>query len=291
MNIYTKEKYTGVLLMAATAILWSIAGLFIKIIDWNPFNIAFSRSLVASLFIIIFIRKIKFKFSFQLIAAGVANSLTMILFVLANKTTTAANAIILQYIAPIITAFLSYFLLKEKVGLENFISVIIITIGIIIMFFDKVSYGSLFGNIIAIISAFTFSFYFIFMRMQKDDSTIESVLLSHILTVIICFMVSIFIPLPKFSPLSIMAIFILGIFQLGVTSILFAMAIKKISAITANLIAVIEPVLNPIWVFVAIGEKPQLNSIIGGAIIVIAVTIASIISAKRKTAEITNENN
>lgn len=287
MNLNAKEKYTGALLMAATAVLWSIGGLFIKIIDWNPFNIAFFRSLVAALFIIICVRKIKFKFSFQLIAAGLANSLTMILFVIANKTTTAANAIILQYIAPIITAFFSYFLLKEKVGLENFISVIIITLGIVIMFFDKVSYGSMFGNVIAMISAFTFSFYFIFMRMQKDDSTIESVLLSHILTVIICFIASIFIPLPKFSSHSIMAIFILGIFQLGITSILFAMAIKKISAITANLIAVIEPVLNPIWVFFVIGEKPQTNSIIGGLIIVIAVTMASIISAKRKSAEIT----
>jgi drug/metabolite transporter (DMT)-like permease len=291
MNEITKEKYTGVLLMAGTAILWSIGGLFIKIIDWNPFNIAFSRSLVASLFIIICIRKIKFKISFPLIAAGMANSLTMILFVLANKTTTAANAIILQYIAPIITAFLSFFILKEKVGLENFISVIVITIGIVLMFFDKVSYGSLFGNIIAIISAFTFSFYFIFMRMQKDGSTIESVFLSHIITVIICFIASIFIPLPKFSTISIMAVFILGLFQIGVTSILFAMAIKKISAITANLIAVIEPVLNPIWVFVAIGEKPQLNSIIGGVIIVISVTVATIISAKIKNNEITDGRN
>jgi drug/metabolite transporter (DMT)-like permease len=291
MNEITKEKYTGVLLMAGTAILWSIGGLFIKVIDWNPFNIAFSRSLIASIVIIIFIRKIKFKLSFPLIAAGISNALTMMLFVIANKTTTAANAIILQYIAPVITAFLSYFLLKEKVGLENFISVIIITIGVVIMFFDKVSYGSLFGNVIAIISAFTFSFYFIFMRMQKDGSTIESVLLSHIITVITCFAVSIFIPLPKFSPLSIMAVFILGIFQIGLTSILFAMAIKKISAITANLIAVIEPVCNPIWVFIAIGEKPQLNSIIGGVIIVISVTVATIISAKRKNIEFTNKNN
>jgi drug/metabolite transporter (DMT)-like permease len=285
MNKNSRDKYIGALLMAATAILWSTGGLFIKIIDWNPFNIAFSRSFIALLVIIIFIRKIKFKFSFPLIAAGISYSLTMIFFVIANKTTTAANAIILQYIAPIITAFLSYFLLKEKVGLENFISIITIILGIIIMFFNKLSFGSLIGNIIAIMSAFTFSFYFIFMRMQKDGSTIESALLSHILTAVICIIISIFLPLPKFSPLSVMAVFILGIFQIGLTSILFAIAIKKISAITANLIAVIEPVLNPIWVFVILGEKPQINSIIGGVIIVISVTIATIISAKKKNAE------
>jgi drug/metabolite transporter (DMT)-like permease len=88
--------------------------------------------------------------------------------------------------------------------------------------------------------------------------------------------------LPKFSLISLSAIFILGIFQIGISSILFSIAIKKISAISSNLIAVIEPVFNPIWVFLVIGEKPQLNSILGGLIILISVTFASVITAGRK---------
>jgi drug/metabolite transporter (DMT)-like permease len=278
MNRTMKDTYTGSLLMAATAFLWSIAGLFIKIIDWNPFYIALFRSLIASLLIIVVIRRFKFVFSFPLIAAGMANALTMILFVFATKTTLAANAIILQYTAPIITSFLCFYMLKEKLERENIISVIAITAGMIIMFFDKVSYGSWIGNLAGLLSAFTFSFYFIFMRMQKNGATIEPVLLSHIFTVIFCSVIVFFVPAPKLSTPSILSVMVLGIFQIGITSIFFAMAIRKISALSAVLIAVIEPVFNPIWVFLVLGERPGIN----GLLIVVTATVASLISARRK---------
>ena len=269
--------------MVITAFLWSIAGLFIKFITWNPFNIAFMRSLIAVFFIFIAIRKINFKFSFPMVAAGVANSLTMILFVTANKTTSAANAILLQYMAPVITVFLGFFILKEKIYFYNIISVILIIAGIIIMFFDKLSYGNVTGNILAVISAFTFSLYFIFLRMQKDGSTIESVLLSHVLTVLVCFLISLFFPFPELSIVSITSVLVLGIFQIGLSSILLSIAIKKISAVTANLIAVIEPVFNPIWVFVVIKEKPGINTILGGLLIIISVMLSTLITSKRNS--------
>jgi len=184
-----------------------------------------------------------------------------------------------------VTVFLSRFFLKEKIGLENIIAVVLITVGITVMFIDKVTFGSMTGNIMALASAFTFSLYFIFLRMQKDSSTIESVLISHILTVIICLSISLFLPFPKFSTVSIASILVLGIFQIGISSVLLSMAIKRISALTANLIAVIEPVFNPVWVFVVLGEKPGGNSLIGGALILVSVTAASFITAGRKKVE------
>lgn len=282
MKKINNSTINAILLMALTAFLWSIGGLFIKIINWNPFNIAFARSFIAIFVILILFKNIKFKLSFPLIAAGIANALTMILFVTATKTTTATNAVVLQYIAPIITAFLSYPMLKEKIGFEHLFSLILMTIGIIFMFFDKLSPGFYIGNILAIGSAFTASFYIIFMRMQKKSSTIESVLLSHILAAFICLIASLFLPFPKITSYSLIAALILGIFQIGFSSILFSIAIKKLSAISANLIAVIEAIFNPIWVFIALGEKPQINSIIGGIIILIAITSISILSAKKK---------
>ena len=276
------NKSAGILAMAATAFLWSIAGLFIKVIDWNPIAIAGIRSLIASVVIFIYLKHPKIHLSFPQIAAAIANAATMLLFVSANKTTTAANAIILQYFAPVLTVFIGAILLKERARVEHFVALPLVAAGMIVMFFDELSGGKLLGNVLAIMSAITFSFYFVFMRMQKDGSPLESILLSHWLTAGICILLSFFLPLPHITPKSLVAIAVLGIVQIGLSAILFSIAIKRVSAVQANLIAVIEPVFNPVWVFFAIGEAPGINTLIGGGIIIFAVTIASIISARRR---------
>jgi drug/metabolite transporter (DMT)-like permease len=278
----TQYNNIGIFAMMGTAFLWSIAGLFIKVIDWNPVAIAGTRSLIASFVILIYLKRPNLHLSFPQVAAAVANAFTMLLFVSANKTTTAANAILLQYIAPVITAIIGALILKERPRIEHWSAFIIIAAGMIIMFFDKLGGGALSGNIIAVISGITFSFYFIFMRMQKDGSPLESILMSHWITAGACIIISVFLPLPVFTTQSIIAISVLGIMQIGISSILFSIAIKRVSAVSANLIALIEPVFNPVWVYLALGEKPGINAIIGGGMIVIAVTAASIISARRK---------
>ena len=268
--------------MAATAFLWSIAGLFIKIIDWNPFAIAGVRSLIASMVIFLYVRHPRFHLSFPQIAASIANAATMLLFVSANKTTTAANAILLQYCAPVFTVFVSAIFLKERTRVEQFAAFPLVVAGMIFMFFDELGEGKLFGNVLAIMSAITFSFYFVFMRMQKDGSPLESILLSHWLTAGICIIISLFLPVPSITLQSLAAITVLGVVQIGLSAILFSLAIKRVSAVQANLIAVIEPVFNPIWVFFAIGEAPGIHALIGGGIIVLAITAASIITARRR---------
>lgn len=276
------NKSAGILAMAATAFLWSIAGLFIKVIDWNPIAIAGMRSFIASIVILIYLKRPVIHFSFPQIAAAIANAATMLLFVCANKTTTAANAIILQYIAPVSTAFIGAILLKERTRIEHYAAIPVVLAGMFVMFFDELSGGRLFGNVLAVMSAITFGFYFVFMRMQKDGSPLESILLSHWLTAGICIIISLFLPLPHVTAKSIASIAVLGIVQIGMSSILFSFAIKRISAVSAILIAVIEPVFNPIWVFFAIGEAPGVHALAGGGIIILAVTIASIINAHRR---------
>ena len=276
------NKSVGILAMAATAILWSIAGLFIKVIDWNPFAIAGVRSLIASIIIFLYLKHPRIHLSFPQIAASIANAATMLLFVSANKTTTAANAILLQYCAPVLTVFVSAIFLKERTRVEHFAAFPLVVAGMIFMFFDELSEGKLFGNVLAIMSAITFSFYFVFMRMQKDGSPLESILMSHWLTAGICIIISLFLPVPHVTLKSLVAITVLGVVQIGLSAILFSIAIKRVSAVQANLIAVIEPVFNPIWVFFAIGEAPGIHALIGGGIIVLAVTIASIITARRR---------
>ena len=276
------NKSAAILAMAATAFLWSIAGLFIKVIDWNPIAIAGMRSVIASIVIFVYLKRPQFNFSVPQIAAAIAHAVTMLLFVAANKTTTAANAILLQYTAPVLTAFIGAVLLKERPRVEHFAALPLAAAGMIIMFFNELGGGNLFGDVLALLSAITLSFYFVFMRMQKDGSPLESILLSHWLTAIICIIISLFLPFPQVTLKSLAAIAVLGIVQLGLSAILFSIAIKRVSAISANLIAVIEPVFNPVWVFIAIGEAPGVNALMGGGIIVLAVTIASVISARSR---------
>ena len=185
MNPQSRRNLAGIAAVAACALLWSMAGFLIKLVDWNPFAIAAGRSLVASIFILVCLGKPRFTFSFPQIAAALCSALTMLLFVYANKTTSSANAILLQYGAPIYTAFLGHSLLKEKVRTAHWIAVVCIAAGMILFFKDDISGGNLAGNIAAVISGITFSLYFVFMRMQKEGSPLESGLLSHAFTAVI----------------------------------------------------------------------------------------------------------
>jgi drug/metabolite transporter (DMT)-like permease len=254
--------------------------MLIKLIPWNPFAIAGARSLIASIVILLIIRKPKMHFSFYQVAAALANAATMLLFVAANKYTTAANAILLQYVCPVTTALLAALILKEKTRIEHWVAMFFVMLGMVIIFLDRLGGGNIVGNILALSSALTFSFVFIFMRKQKDGSPLESLLLSHWIAAAVGLGISFFLPLPVFTLPAVGAIAALGIFQLGFASVLFSYGIKRISAINANLITVIEPVFNPVWVLIVIGEIPTINTIIGGGIIIAAVTGVSIISAR-----------
>ena len=277
----SNSQLYGVLAIAATALLWSTSGMLIKLLPWSPLTIAGGRSIIASIVILLYTRNLKIKFTFYKVAAAVANSATMLLFIAANKYTSAANAILLQYVCPVITALLAMWLLKEKTRLEHWIAVVFVVGGMLIIFFDRLGGGHWLGNLLAIASAFTFSFVFIFIRKQKDGQPLEAFLLSHWITAVIGLGATFFMPLPVFNIKTIGAISALGIFQVGFSYVLFSYGIKRVTAINANLIAMIEPVMNPVWVLLVIGEIPTINTIIGGAIIIAAVTAASIVSAKR----------
>ena len=181
----------------------------------------------------------------------------MLLFVAANKTTTSANAILLQYVGPVFTAVIGAWLLKERARWEHWVAFVFVAAGMVLLFMDKLGGGRLLGNVLALLSGLAFSFYYVFMRMQKDGSPLESILLAHWLTAAIGLGVALFLPLPRLHLEGGRRHRHAGAsFQVGLAAILFAAAIKRITAVSANLIAVIEPVFNPVWVFLALGEAP-----------------------------------
>ena len=281
MKAHFSTPMLGTLSMMACAFLWSVAGLFIKILDWNPFLIAGMRSLIAFFFLLAIVRTVRLTWSWPLVGAAVANAATMLLFVAANKTTTAANAIILQYLAPAFTAILSVIILKEHIRREQLIALMLTPVGMALLFLDRLSAGQMFGNLLALASACTFSLVFIFTRMQKEGNPLQSFMASHAITALIALTVAAFLPMPRFTAASLGSILILGTFQIGLAAVFFSYGIKRVSAVSANLIALIEPVFNPVWVFLLLREAPSAQAILGGAIIVGSVTAASLVSGWR----------
>ena len=267
--------------MMACAFLWSVAGLFIKILEWNPFLIAGMRSLIAFFFLLMIVRTFRLAWSWPLVGAALANAATMLLFVAANKTTTAANAIILQYLAPAFTAILGVIILKENIRREQLIALMLTPVGMALLFLDRLSAGQMFGNLLALASACTFSLMFIFTRMQKEGNPLQSFMASHAITALIALSIAAFLPIPRFTPEAVGSILILGVFQIGMAAVFFSYGIKRVSAVTANLIALIEPVFNPVWVFLLLREAPSAQAILGGSIIIGSVTAASLISGWR----------
>ncbi len=246
--------------------------MLIKLVDWNPVAIAGSRSGVAALVMLLYVRKPKFTKSKAQITGAFFYMLMVILFVVANKLTTAANVILLQYTAPIWVAILAAWILKEKTRKVDWLAIAAVMGGMVLFFLGDLGGGALLGNLISIVSGVLLALTVIFLRLQKDGSQIEMTLLGNLLT----FLVSlpfIFQSVPDTR--SIVGIVILGVFQLGISYTLFSIAVRHVTALEAILIPVIEPILNPIWVFLATGERPGGLALVGGLIVVVAVTLRS----------------
>ncbi len=275
-NISQSDKHgKALVLLAITAVMWSFGGLFIKLINAHPLAIAGVRSTIAALVLLLVMKKPRITWSFKQLGAALSCSATAILFVSANKTTTAANAILLQFTAPIYVALLGRWFLKEKVKLSDWVTIFFVLGGMGLFFVDKLSTKGLLGNILAAASGISFAFFTIFMRMQKDGSPLESVLLGNILTAMIG-LPFLFVSRPDAS--GWLNLVILGVIQLGIPYVIYSKAIKNASALEAILIPVLEPLLNPVWVFLTLHEAPGMWSLVGGLIVLTAVTVRCVMT-------------
>jgi drug/metabolite transporter (DMT)-like permease len=266
-------KTRAVFFLIITALLWSSGGLLIKLVAWNPVAIAGMRSAIAALVICAFRRRMSFNWGVAQLGGALCYSGTVILFVVATKLTTAANAILLQYTAPIYVAVFSYWLLKERITRSDLFTIAAAFGGMILFFLDNLSKGGLWGNIVAILSGVAFAGTALFLRKQKDRSPLESVFLGNILT----FLIGVpFILRSSPDAKGWVGLLLLGVFQLGISYILYAEAIRHVTALEGILIPILEPVLNPVWVFLLLGEMPGKWAVAGGIVVLISVTIRCI---------------
>jgi drug/metabolite transporter (DMT)-like permease len=273
------RRYRAIIFLLVAATLWSSGGLLIKLVSWNPVAIAGLRSLIAVLILLVFFRHSRFSWSFYQIGGAVAYAVTVTLFVVATKLTTAANAILLQYTAPVYVALLGAWFLGESTQWFDWTIIFVVIGGMALFFFDHLSTGNLLGNGLAIFSGLSFSFLILFMRKQKNESPLGSVILGNLLTGLVG-LPFMFESMP--SPMSWVGLLLLGVVQLGLSYVLYSEAIKHVTALEAVLIPGIEPILNPIWVFLILGEVPGKWALVGGFIVFISVTARCLIAALQK---------
>jgi drug/metabolite transporter, DME family len=272
-----KSTFPPVAFVLVAVLLWSTGGLFIKYTTLDAFSVNLGRSLFAALTVAVFTFRKGLKPDLFTLFTSLLYAGTLSCFVYANKTTTAANAIFLQYTAPIYILILSPFLLKEKFRVSDLITVVICLGGMSLFFLEpqtnanRLASNVFVGNIAALASGVFFGLYFVFLRHPRsleNRNPALSVFYGNLL--IVLFMLPIVLnnpPEPKIN--DVLAILYLGIFQIGIAYVFFTVGIARgVRSLDASIIGFVEPLLNPIWVFLFLKEQPSVWAILGGIIII-----------------------
>ncbi len=256
------------LLLLLAALCWSLGGVLIKSIDLSPMAIAGGRSAIAIPLMLLFVGRPKFSFSTAQIGGAIGYALTVILFVFATRMTTAANAIFLQYTAPIYVALIGRWYLNERALRIDWLVIAVALGGIALFFMDRLTVAGFWGNIVALGSGVAFASVAVFLRKEKAGSPVTSIILGNILVALVGLP---FMWQASLGPGDGWRLLLLGTVQLGLPYVLYAIAIKQVTALEATLIPLLEPVLNPLWVMLALGERPGPWAIVGGAMVLAAV--------------------
>ena len=273
------------LLVVGAAILWSTGGLFIKATQLSAFELSFGRSLLAAITIIILTRREGFGINRITALTSVLYAALLLLFVLSTKLTTAANAIFLQYTAPVYVLVLEPIFYKEKFRGRDFATVAACLVGMSLFFVGKLRPQDVSGNLLALGSGVCFALFFLLLRHTKarNVNRASSTIYGNLLVVLICAPAFLGAARRGISVADFGIMAYLGIVQIGFAYLLFTLAMARgVRSLDAGIIGYVEPVLNPIWVFLFIGERPSGWAIVGGAIIVASVIIHMLIESKTK---------
>lgn len=275
------QKSIGMLEMVLCSILWSTSGILIKLIDMNPLCITGFRSLFAAFTVLAYmlITKKKFVFNKTSFLTGLILSGSFFCVIGANKFTTAANAVVLQYTNPIFILIISVLFFKMKISRKDIITLVFVLLGIVLSFCEDMNGGGLFGNILGVFSGLFLALMFIFCGGSGGSEKITGILTGHIMSSVAGLS---FLPFTEntLSGPTFFYLFLLGVFQIGLAYILFSLASGKCTPLACSIISVIEPLFNPVWVFIFAGELPGPIALAGFGIILVSISVWSILGTK-----------
>ncbi|AFH48957.1 DMT superfamily drug/metabolite permease [Ignavibacterium album JCM 16511] len=272
----SSEHTKGMLAVFLTALLWSSGGLFIKLITLNPMQISFFRCLIAAIVFAILFRQKILKLNPLALLNSISYAAVLIFFVIATKTTTAANAIFLQSTAPIYVLIFEPLLTKTKWEKINIVTIAVCFIGMILFFMGDLTPGDIKGNLAALFAGVAFAAFFLGMKKNDKQYGEASIFYGNVIVATVC--IPFLFEMHSLTFSDFWKLTFLGVFQIAFAYALFSYGIKRILAVEASIISMLEPVLNPIWVFFGYGEAPSLYAIIGGVIIISAITIRTLIA-------------
>lgn len=269
------NKRIALWFLVGCAVLWSTGGFLIKSVNLSPLAISGSRSLIAALFLLLVHGRLKIVFSPIFFGAALAYAGTLTSFVTATRLTTAADAILLQYTAPVFVLLFGWLFLKEKFTRIDLLVTGLVMGGLVIFFLESLSGSTtptaMVGNALGVLSGVFFGLQAVLMRkVRLSGLSPESVLITGNL---ICFLIAIPALIPsRPSGMDLLWLSILGICQIGFAYLLYMAALRYVTSLELILVPIIEPVMNPLIVFFLRGEKPGILTIIGGIFILAVVT-------------------
>lgn len=270
----------GTICVFLAAVLYSIGGLCIKVIPWNGMSINGGRNLIALLVIggYLALTRHRPKVSRGVLLGAVCICGTNTLFTLANKLTTAANAIVLQFTAPVFVMLLSAFLLRRRPKKQDIAVCAAVLLGVLLCFADNLEAGGALGNALALCAGLAYAGVFLLNDLPGGDP-ISSVFWGDVASAVIG--LPFLVQEKTFTPIAVCSLVILGAFQVGLAYILLTEGLKTTPAVTASLISGIEPVLNPILVAVFYHETIGPAALAGAAIVLVSVVGYNMVNARQ----------
>lgn len=275
----------------AAAALFSSGGAAVKAVQLTGWQVACFRSLVATLAFLVLLPEARRWPPPRVLAISSVYSITMILFVLSNKLTTAASAIFLQATAPLWVVLLSPWLLGERVRMRDVVYMGVLAVGLACFFVGiepatAMATNPLLGNVLAALSGLTWALTIMGLRSLGraggggggESWGPASALWGSILTVLCCLPMA--LPLGTFRLQDWLVVGYLGVFQIALAYVFLLRGISHVRALEASLLLLLEPVLNPVWAWAVHGEKPGAWSITGGVILLLATLVKSWIDAR-----------
>jgi len=282
----TDEHRRAIGLLVICGLSWSTGGLLIKLVSWHPLAIWSARSAICALALYAVRRPRLTGISRGEWGAAIALAATTGLFILANKLTTAANAILIQYSAPVWIALLGAWFLGERASRLDWVTIGLVLAGITLFFFEQLTFDHVAGNLVALAAGVAFAFSAMSLRRVALSGTADApsdplrpMVLGNVLGAVLGapFM---FATAPP-DTTGWLALVGLGIGQQAIAYLAYARAVRHATALEAMLIPVIEPILNPLWVALAFGERPGAWAAVGGVIVVGAVTLRGLLARTR----------
>jgi drug/metabolite transporter (DMT)-like permease len=268
----------GRLLVAAAALLWSTGGLAIKLVPLPALGVVFWRSFVSAVFLLLVFRPSRERWRHLSLPTSLVYALMILSFVSATKMTTAANAIFLQYTGPLYVLALAPFLLKERFRRMDAAAVGVALSGMSLFFVGRLDPGALSGNLVAVVSGLFFGLTILLLRRAASGDAIPSVIAGNLLAAAIALPFA-WGNLALDSRGLAVALF-LGVVQMGVSYVLFVRGLSVVPAAEASLIGMLEPMFNPLWAFLGLGERPSAWASLGGAIVLCAVAGRTVFGAR-----------